>query len=950
MLTTALAEDPKNLELMDEIERLRREHGDWDGVVDILERRVLALPDRDEQAHTWVAIAEIRADVHYDLQSASDALGAALALVPRHKPALELLAGVAERRGDRDRAIETLQRLSEQEEDAERARLLVKIGRMLAARGDDLDALAKYESAHEIDPMCLDALLALLPVAEAAEDFVRAQELAARAAELVAEPRHRAELSRRAGQIALMHLGDELKALEHFEHVLLNDPEDLATQAAVGELLLSRQDHEGAYPHLIAAGRGLSDPDHAAELYRAAGTAAERLSNVEEALAAYEEALARVPSMREPLERLSALMEKKGEDERTYDLSATLILHHEGAMAAIERAPIYLRMARAKQRLGDPAASSRLAKKAHQLAENLVEPLEILADVLAQLGDAFEAAEAHKKLAALVREPRQKRDALMKGAQLLAGVRDAARAAAMLSEAQTFAPEDLSVANLLAKYRDELGDAAGAAEALTLPARLSSGRTRADLLLRAARLAAGPGRDRLDAKALLIEAVDAAPTHREARGDLEVMLEFDGDLSELASIVEKAAAGFLEDESTAIDAPDGDCTQAAVALYERAVDLYRYRLEAPERALSVSRRLLELAPAVARYREDYARLLDSVASQNPSSAPKLLDESINAWGELVERDPGYLDGLVRLMQLRAMRGHYDLARLTKELLDALGHPIELRMPVNGEASRAITTQMMNALSPVKVPPHPEEESALAAMFAGLGHAPMKAFADEISEPHPRKRDLVGAAGLGIQVSRPLEYAVGVLGVEMPPVYVRDDATEAVAPRLVGDQPALMVSLALAAQRPEEELRFLIGRSLSLLRPRALSLAVLPLDILRDALVGLARTEDPAAPHGDPKLTRKRGRALEKAIPPNSRARLIDLSSRWFADPARPTLAAERAAVLRTADRSGLVVSRSLVAAIGALKTLSEGRIERAWHLPLLKFATTRAFAELLEDS
>jgi tetratricopeptide (TPR) repeat protein len=947
MLANALAEDPHNLELMDEIERLRRDQGDWDGVVEILERRAEVQVDRDQQARIWVSIAEIRADVHHDLDAAADSLGAALALIPRHKEALELLASVSERRGDRDRAIETLQRLSEQEGPSERARLLVKIGRMLAARGDDYDALTKYEAAHEIDPTCMDALIALLPVAEAAGDFVRAQELATRAAERVEHPRDRADLRRRAGQLALTRLGDELKALEHFQKVIELDPEDLATQATVGELLLARQDQEGAYPHLIAAAKGLSDPKRSAELYRLAGAAAEKLGKKGEALEAYGEVLTRAPSTRDALERMSALMEQKGEHQRAYDLSATLILHHEAALAPSERAPIYLRMAQAKKILGDPAAAARLAKKAHQLAEDLLAPVEILAEVLPLLGDTYEAGEALRKIAALSQGGKPKRDALVKGAKLLANARDPARAAAMLAEAQTYAPEDVEVAELLAHHREELGDAAGAADALTTVARLSAGRAKADLLVRAARLAAGPGRDRQTAKRLLLEAVHVVPTHPEARSDLEVMLEFDGDLLELAGLQEKAASAFLDDPATSADTEDQDRKEIAIDLFERVVELYRHRLQAPDRALALSRRLLELEPEAPRLREEHAKLLDAVAAQNPGSAAKLLDESINVWSDLVERDPGHLDGLVRLMTLRAQRGQEDLSRLTKELLDALGHAVEAPVPVNGNA-RPLDTQMIAAIRAIRVPPHPEEDSPLSAMFAGLGHAPVKAFLEDIPEPHPKKRDAVGAAGLGIHVSRPLELAVTMLGVEMPQVFVREDTAEVITPRLIGDSPALVVSLGAAEKRSQDELRFLIGRCLSLLRPRALSLAIVPLDVLRDGLAGLARIDDPHSAHGDPKLTKKRGRALEKAIPQNSRTRLVDLAAKWLAEPNRTTLATERAAVLRTADRSGLVVSRSLAAAIGALRQMSDGRIERAWHVPLLRFASTRAFAELIK--
>lgn len=951
MLTSALAEDPQNLELMDEIERLRRDRGDWDGVVEILERRAQALSDRKEQAKTWVAIARIRADYHHDLEAASTALGSALAVVPRHKAALELLAGVAERRGDLDRAIETLKRLAEEEPADERARLLVRIGGMSSARGQEDEAVSLYEQAHELDPTCLDAVLALLPLAENAEDWVRAEDLAARGADLIEDERDQADLWRRAGQIALVHLGDELKALEHFLRVLSVDPEDLATEARVGELLLERQEYQDARQHLTAAAEGLSDPARVAELYRAAGFAAEKLGDRAGALDAYGSALEHAPTMREALERSSLLAEKAGDHDRAYDLSATLVLHHEAAMASIERAPVYLRMAKAKQALGDLQAAARLARKAHQLAEELVEPLQILSEVLVELNDAFDAAEALKKIATHLRNPSEKRDALVKAARLLADeAGDMARASAMLSEAQTLAERDVEVAKLLARYREDLGDAAGAAAALCTPARLLEGRERADLLVSAARVLAGPGRDRLSSRQLLLEAVDAVPTHAGALSDLEVMLEFDGDLIELAGISEQAAQVFLEDESSAVDATDGDRKRAAVNLLERALDLYRYRLEAPERALIVSRRLMEVAPDEARHREDYARLLDAVAAQNPGSAPKVLDESINAWSELVERDPGWVEALMRLMDLRAVRGQEELARITQEILQALGHSAEIRAPANGDAAKrpSLDTQVMNAVRAVKIPPHPEEESPLAAMFTGLGFAPLKAFADAVPEPHPKKRDLVGAAGLGINVSRPLQYAAGLLGIELPPVYLRDDAMQVIEPRFVGDQPALVVSLALADKRPEEELRFLVGRCLSLLRPRALALAILPLDVLRDGLVGLAKVSDPAAFHSDPKQAKRRGRALERAIPPNSRTRLIDLAGGWLTNPgAAPGLAAERAAVLRTADRAGLVASRSVTASIGALKTLSEGRIERSWHLPLIRFATTRAFADIV---
>jgi tetratricopeptide (TPR) repeat protein len=948
MLSSALVEDPGNMELFDEVERLRRDRGDWEGVVDILERRVQVMSDRELQAKTHVSIARIRADELHDLDSATAALGAALACIPRYRPALELLADVAERRGDHDRAREALERLVEEGRTADRGALLVRIGRLHAIRGDELAAFHLFEQAHEADPSLLDAILALLPIAEAAADFVRAEELASRGAELSRDLREKADLHRRAGEIAHARIGDERRALEHFLRVLEADPEDLATAARTGEILLARKEWAAAYPHLIRSAGELADPARSSELYHQAGAAAERLGKPNDAIDAYERALERTPASREGLERLSALLDKRGDPQRIYEVSALLILHHEAALSALERAPVYARMARAKQMLSDPEAAARLAKKAHQLDPEQIEPLEILSKALVAVGDAFEAAEALKKISIHVRDPGAKRDRLVEAARLLAeGARDHARACAMLAEAQTLIEGDLEVADLLANYREELGDGLGAAQALAIAAKHRAGRERADLLVRAARLAAGLGRDRMRAKAFLVQAVESVPTHREARSDLEVMLEFDGDLLELAGLSERAAYAFVEDESTAADAA-GDRRSAAAALLDRALEIYRHRLDVSDRALIVSRQLLQLEPDVARHREGYARLLDAVAG----TSPRLLDESINVWSEIVERDPANVQGLERLMRLRAQRGDHALARIVYEVLEALGRHVEF--PENGAARTRVAppldTQVINAVRAVRVPPHPDEESPLAAMFNGLGYAPIRAFEDAVPEPKPKKRDAVGAAGLGIHVARPLEYAARVIGIDVPPAFVRDDAPFVCEPRLVGETGGIVVSLALAEKRREEELRFLIGRCLSLLRPRSLALAIVPLEVLREGLAGLAKIDDAASVHVDAKQSKRRGRALEKAIPPNSRTRLVDLASKWMADPHRPSLAAERASVLRTADRAGLLASGSVAAAVEALKALSDGRIERVWHIPLLRFATTRAFAQLLEQS
>ncbi|MCK6551803.1 hypothetical protein L6R52_38570, partial [Myxococcota bacterium] len=936
-LNAAIAEDPADLDVLGELERLRRAREDWEGVAAALVLRSRARTSEVDRATTLVELASIRAELLADPQGATDSLQEALALVPGHRGALEVLASMEERRGDYVEAIETLRHLLREVDGTAKAKVHVQIGRIYERRLDDAKAATiEHQAAYDADPSCLDAILALSRTRELEGRFTEAVDLAARAATLTEDERER----------AYERVGDERRAIELYGKALALDPEDLATAAALGALLFERQELERAYPLLRRAADGLSDPERAASLFELAGRAAQKLQRRTDAITCFEAALVRAPRSQGALMRLSELLEHSESWPRVYELCAALVLHHESALATPDRAAVYLRMARAKRASKELEAAVRLARKAHLLAEAQAEPLALLADVLAENGDAFDAAEALKKLSQLLRAPHEKRNALHRAALLLADeADDVARAAAMLGEAQTFVADDVEVAELLSRYRERLGDAKGAADALIVPARLLGGRVRADLLVRAARILAGPGRDRAGAKKLWAEALDVVPTHADALAELRLAYEVDRELERLVRLLDGAARAFLDDPTSARDARELDRKAAARALWDDALRVQRLGLRDLDGALAVLRRLLELAPDDKVYREEHARLLDRVAEKAASPEP-LVREAIGAWARLVEEEPGYVEGLRRLKVLRAKAGEHALARLAEDLLVALGQ--EAANGATPEDPFPAPRPQTLKLKGVDVAPHPQEESALASIFAELGYAPIRAFFDVLPEPKPKKKDLVGPAGLGIHVARPLDQAALVLGLDVPPVYVRDDAPEAIVPALVADEPALVVSLALASKASAPELRFLIGRALSLLRPRALALATIPLDVLRDGLAGLAKPAiAPESVFADAKRSKKLGKALEKALPSHERVPLAEAVGRWLAAPERRSLGAERAAVLRTAERAGLVASGSLSASIGALRALSDGQLDRTWHLPLIEFAATRTFADIV---
>lgn len=951
LLTAALQDDPEDLLALLEIERLRRGRDDWEGAFEAVMRRAEIDPDPDGKISAYIEGARIRRDVFDDVDGASQALEAALAIVPGHDRTLEELATTFTIAGDHQAAIDVLRRLADGASGRRLSELLVRIGQTYEDRLGDLEAAsAEYEAAYAADPECRDAIVALLAIAESESDFIRAYELAAEAARLARDERDAAALWGRAGLLAQERVGDDLRALEFYENALGCDPEDLATEAIVGELLLERGELERAYPHLDKAARGLSDPQRCAALHLGAARAADELKRVEDARASYQAVLELDPMSAVAIDRLGALLVETENWERIYELGALQVLHFESSLAPAERSAVYLRMAKAKDGLEDFDAAARLAKKAHQLAEREPEPLRLYAQMLERSGDTFEAAECLKRLSGLQDEASEKKETLVHAARLLGEEDgDLARAAAMLTEAQTYAPGDLSVAETLSEYRCKLGDATGAADALALVAGQREGRERADLLVRAARVLIAGGRARGTARAMLSDALDIASTHAGARADLAILLEFDGDIDELVKVQVRAADDFAEKDEAAADALEGDRVKAAVDLYLETIEVLRFRLEMPQKALAVCRKLMTLAPSTPGVREVYARLLDSVASRGGSNANAVAREAIGAWAYLLEQRPGHVEALNRLVVLRRRVGDEASARVTAEVLEALGEKTPPEGKPNGEAKQTndLDTRVINALTAVEIPVHPDEDSTLKELFYGLGFAPLKAFGDVIPEPRPKKRDAVGAAGLGIHVSRPIGYTARVLGKETPPVFVREDAPAAVVPSFVGDEAAIIVSVQKAEKHSVEALRFLLGHCFALLRPRALSLSVVPIDVLREGLVGLAKLPDPEAHHVDPKAAKRRGKALERAIPAADRERLAGLARRWLASPDRRTLGDERAAVMRTAERFGLVVSGSVATSIEVLSSLAQGRIERDWQAPLLTYASTRQYAEML---
>lgn len=943
-LEEAVREDPQDLEALTALARMRREAGDWAGVVDALIRASGVVEDRELKAVRLIEAARIRRSMLGDVRGAIALYQDGLAESPEHREGLVELASLLEETGNYAEAAKVLATYCEILSGPDRSRAHLRLGQLFDRELDDeAEAGRNYALAYAADPDSIDAINALGRHRERQGEFGDALELAEREAELVDDDRRRATLWIRAAELARARVGDPARACRAYEQVLLADPDDLASEAVLGELYLAANDDDRAYTHLARAARGLrrSDGPRAADLYVLAADAAEHLDLIDQAISAYEAARELAPGSLPPILRLSALLDQTRQWEKSYECAAALLLKHESELARSDLAKIYLRMAKAKDAQGDRPQGVRFARKSVD-AEVSSEALLLLAEALVQLGELSDAAETFRWLAGVSKDQADRRRHTLRSARLWGeDLGELGRAVATLGELHITGAQDLEAAELLASYREKAGEPRGAAQVLAQAARALDGRLKADVLVKAARISAGPAGDRAEAKRWLAEALETIPTHAGAFRELSLLYEYEGDHLELARISERVAAMLGSTPGAEEDVPAAEQGKEILRCLEKAKRLYWYRLGRPLDAMRMARLERSYRPEDPRYLEDLARLCEDSARIEPVVAPELRREAIELWTDLLEAQPGLYDGMRRVSLLGREIGDRWREETFAEILSVLGK----EPPPSAVPREPLSLPKAYGSQSIEVPPDPREASPLEPLFSLLGYVPLAAFADDLPEPTPKKKEKAQLSDLPVPVRTLIEESAKLLGMTPPLLFVREDAVPAFRAAAFDGKPALLVAPVAAQKLPLAVARFYLGRAYSLMRARALALALLPLDVLRDGLEGLVRERTAnELLFSDPKSSKKRGKLLDRELSPSTRLTVNQAVNEWLIKPNRLSLFDEREAVFRTADRAGLLASGSLLAATQGLAPIAP--TDRRWLVPLTRFAVSRQFAAI----
>lgn len=420
----------------------------------------------------------------------------------------------------------------------------------------------------------------------------------------------------------------------------------------------------------------------------------------------------------------------------------------------------------------------------------------------------------------------------------------------------------------------------------------------------------------------LRRALKLDPTCREAFEELEAMLR-DAGQQEALEMELRRALHLLGDQ----DQP------WAATLWHRLAKLY-VSLGQPDRARIACEAGLKLCP------DD--RPLQELRAELDRVVPERWPEAVLGYRSLLMSEPGQPEPIHLLVELHAKAGRIDAAYVAASAAIARRvatesergiYQREVAQAVARRASRPLGREEWERLR------HPDDDPTLASLFLALTPLITRLHPLRLDDFDVKRDSLRELAQLPEPFVETLRELAGTLGVGLPAISFQPHLGDDIQP--LGVEPALLLVGvdALAVSEPVA-LRFLLARSLTLLRPGQAIAGWRPRRVLRGYILAALSSAFPELSIPDPdgqvatiKAELHKLAGLEETV----RETVAGLHKRFK----RLNLADWQRGIQETADRVGLLLCADLPAAA----ELVANRSAEAEH-ELLDFALSETYGEL----
>jgi tetratricopeptide (TPR) repeat protein len=250
------AEEPDAV-AAERLEFLYRDANDWSGVVRALKAQAAVLASPGEQAARLVQAARVEIDVRHDRDAAARVYEDVLQADPEHIGALQFLAAYYYEAGRYEDALPLCERLEpvlaatddldDFDERMEQSSFFFRYAEMLRTVRRDVEAMARYERALELNPTHLPTLEAVGPLRVAAKQWDRAGEAFERILQLTGgrgEPQQVAQTYTMLGVVEY-HRGNIDKAYKRFNKALESFQNHVPALRGLARIMEDRKDWNG---------------------------------------------------------------------------------------------------------------------------------------------------------------------------------------------------------------------------------------------------------------------------------------------------------------------------------------------------------------------------------------------------------------------------------------------------------------------------------------------------------------------------------------------------------------------------------------------------------------------------------------------------------------------------------------------------------------------------------
>lgn len=813
---------------------------------------------------------------------------------------------------------------------------------------EHLAAAARLHVQHDPDRLesAWIAVLARDPLSDSAHaalrDFYASHD---RPNDLVALHRRRAEaerdISRRSAQLVdaanvlLERLADREGARRLWEEAFDLDPSNVFAAAPLADIYIGEQRWERVRTLLsLIIGDSRYDSTAAAQstLRYNLGVANEALGLIDEAAAAWRDALALQPEQTDTLRALAMLLGRSRRDDEAASVFARLLDGPIEQIDSTERAPLYFEAGEVERRRGNVGAARALFEQA--LANDPWHEASLRS--LALSTDASQSPlsviEARTKLLSITEDPAARVKLMIDIADAYVAADDAERAAETLRIAAETDPASKVVLHKHLELANRFGDWREAARILGKLTDLESDPARK---LKFAFAVAAMFRDQLGDPARALHAFEAIlevdPQQDEAFDAICAILEEQGDVAGLGQHLRRQLERVLA---------SGDRERQKTVL-RRLITFFDEVLNNPAEALAACRMILEIDP-------NDVETLERVIRIYPPEG-KTDDDVIRQHLALLRAKPDAVESWHTLFGVYRRRREFDRAWLFASALQVIGsaEPREREFYADHRPEGLSSARRALGGDDWRLLAADDLDLVLTRLFTLLSQH-QAAFARDVRDLGIDKRRQRLEMGANNPVAALFAYAAGALNVGVPEIYVAPQARGILNANAV--TPALIIGADVLQAPVNRSLVFRIARAMTLMRPEFyMASAWNSNEGLKTFVYGSVALFTGKV-IADPSVEAVSGCANELRRLPESALTQLGACIQGFIESGEALdVGRWLRAVERLSSRTGLLLAGDLARAIEGVRSepVVLGQADEGWRISdLVRYSLTDEYAEL----